>query len=323
MKKNPNKLIILAFNEEKNIRTTVNEVLDFFEEIIIVNDKSKDATHQILEELISENKKIILVENNKNFGAGKSMLIGIQQANKTPYNFLVKIDGDNQFEKNDIKELLKLAEENKADFIKCDRFWENGIHGDIPKIRYFGNSFASLLIKLLTGNPNINDPLNGLFLFSEKLAKKITIPRLFYRYGYPFYINTYVHYLNIGSNFKLFQFKNKIKYGNENSNLNPITIFVKLMFFTIIYFFKIIKKKMRFSSHQLSAIADIAVVVSFTFSIISFYMVINTRYLGYSGNQGAWAMLSVIFLINSFFLLSRSQKIIIRNSLNDDFIYLN
>lgn len=320
--KNFNKLIILAFNEEKNIRITVNEILDFFEEIIIINDKSVDTTNQILEELTSENKKIVVLENKKNFGAGRSMLIGIQEANKSPYNFLVKIDGDNQFDKNDIKELLIRAEENKADFIKCDRFWENGIKGDIPKIRYFGNSFASLLIKLLTGNPNINDPLNGLFLFSEKLAKKITIPKLFHRYGYPFYINTNVHYLNIGSNFKLFQFKNKIKYGNENSNLNPVTLFVKLMFFTITYFIKIIKKKLRFSSHQLSAIVDIAAIGSFTFSIISFYMVINTRYLGYSGNQGAWAMLCVIFLINSLFLLSRSHKIIKNNSL-DDFIYLN
>lgn len=317
-----NKCLILAFNEEKNIKKTVDEILDYFDEIIIVNDKSKDSTNFILEELKSENKKIVVLENKKNFGAGKSMLIGIEEANKTPYNFLVKIDGDNQFEKNDIKELLRLAKKNNADFIKCDRFWENGIHGDIPKIRYLGNSFASLLIKLLTGNPNINDPLNGLFLFSEKMAKKVTIPKLFYRYGYPFFINTNVHYLNIGSDLKLFQFRNKIKYGNENSNLNPINVFLKLMFFTISYFLKIIKKKLRFSTHQLSAIVDIAAVSSLLFSIISLYMVINTRYFGYSGNQGAWAMLFVIFLINSLLLLSRSHKIIKSKSV-EDFIYLN
>ena len=39
----------------------------------------------------------------------------------------------------------------------------------IPKIRYLGNSIASILIKFTTSNKNINDPLNGLFFFQVEL----------------------------------------------------------------------------------------------------------------------------------------------------------
>ena len=88
-----------------------------------------------------------------------------------------------------LKVLLKLSDQNNSDFIKCDRFWTGGIEGDIPKIRYFGNAFASLLIKAITGKWSITDPLNGLFLFSSNTASEITIPKFFNRYGYPFYIN--------------------------------------------------------------------------------------------------------------------------------------
>ena len=170
----------------------------------------------------------------------------------------------------------------------CGYFWDGGVSGDMPKIRYFGNSLASLLIKLLTGNQKINDPLNGLFLFSENICKNINIPKLFNRYGYPFFINAYISALNIGQKYKLFQYHNKINYGLEESKLNPIVVLLKLMYFSFSFFLKTIKKKLRFSSHQLSGLIDIFAIFSLIFSFFSFFMVINTRYLGYSGNQGAW-----------------------------------
>ena len=81
---------------------------------------------------------------------------------------LIKIDGDNQFKKEDIIKIKGLLENESFDFIKCDRFWDGGIEGTIPSIRYFGNAFASFLAKFSTGNWKVNDPLNGLFGYSRK-----------------------------------------------------------------------------------------------------------------------------------------------------------
>ena len=41
-----------------------------------------------------------------------------------------------------ILKLKKVAKDNKIDFLKCDRYWEDGIEGNIPIIRYIGNAFA-------------------------------------------------------------------------------------------------------------------------------------------------------------------------------------
>ena len=56
---------------------------------------------------------------------------------------MIKIDGDNQFENTNVLDMLEKAENSNASFVKADRFWKEGIEGEIPKIRYFGNAFAS------------------------------------------------------------------------------------------------------------------------------------------------------------------------------------
>ena len=42
---------VLAYNEEKNLESTLSEVSNNFDEVIIVNDGSKDKTQEILNKL--------------------------------------------------------------------------------------------------------------------------------------------------------------------------------------------------------------------------------------------------------------------------------
>lgn len=317
-----NKLIILAYNEEAKISDTIKDLVDYFDEIIVVNDKSKDDTLKVLEGLKKNFNNIVIINNEKNFGPGRSMELAVKQSIKSRFDYLVKIDGDNQFDTQDILKILAIANAKKIDFIKCDRFWSKGIIGDIPKIRYFGNSLASLLIKFSTGNWKINDPLNGLFLFSYKLAMKFKLPKMFYRYGYPFYINAYISRLSVQENYKIFQFKNKITYSNEESNLNPFVLFIKLTFFSIYNFFKNIGVKLKYSNFQLSAILDLSAIVCFFISVSCFIMGISVRFFKYNGNQSAWILICIIFLVLFFMLVVQSQKNL-KNENKKNFTYLN
>ena len=69
--------LVLAYNEENFIENTILNIAPLFEEIIVVNDSSTDNTEQILSNLTIDNLKVI--NNSKNFGAGKSMMIGIDE----------------------------------------------------------------------------------------------------------------------------------------------------------------------------------------------------------------------------------------------------
>ena len=302
-------LLVLAYNEEKYIEETIKDYVNDFEKIVVINDASKDSTLTILESLKSSYKNIEIINNLKNLGAGKSLEKAIQQIAFEETKYLIKIDGDNQFKSDDIIRLKEIAEKNNYDFIKCDRFWDGGIEGEIPMIRYLGNSFASLLLKISTSNWYLNDPLNGLFLISTKHLQEFKIPKLFKRYGYPFYISTYFSNLSIEKNLKYCQIKNTISYRNESSNLKATTMFFKLVIFTIYTLIKKIKQKMKYSSLQLTSLLDIFGFISFFGFVYSVIKLISIRYFSTVASQANWFNVSFVFLVLFISIFFISQKI--------------
>jgi len=311
-------LLVLVHNEEQFIEKVIEKYIDLFENIIVVDDFSTDNSLKILENLNYE--KIHIIKNEKNLGAGQSLQAGINKFIKLDSNYLIKIDGDDQFELNDINNLLNFAKSNKQyDFIKCDRFWDGGIEGNIPNIRYYGNAFASFLIKFSTGNWRINDPLNGLFLFSKKAAKNIQIPKLFYRYGYPFYLCNLLSNHSIFSDLKFAQVKNKITYGNEKSSLKAFTLFIKLMTFVVSNYFRNIGRKVKVSSLHISALLDILTILLMPLIIFSSYKIIYFRYFDSTGSQYNWFSLLIFLFLFFLICIISSQKIV--NKLSKENFY--
>lgn len=301
-------LLILAYNEDKTIKNLLHKLYHNFEYVILIDDNSSDNTKNECKEYFKKNN-FIYFKNDKNLGAGKSFELGLKTFNKLKSNYLVKIDGDNQFEINDILYLSKYGENNEFDFIKCDRFWKGGIQGKIPFIRYFGNTLASLLIKISTGNWKFNDPLNGLFFISKKVSMNFNITKLFSRYGYPFYLVNYVSALSKVVNLKIGQYKNIVSYGDEKSQLKANTMFIKLIYFTIKSFYKKIKIKFRFSELQFSALADLMAQLSFIlilFSIFNFYSIGNNNEFA---PRSSWILVIIFEFLIFTLLLFISQKI--------------
>lgn len=299
-------LLILAFNEEKYIEELIDKYIQEFEEIIVIDDASIDSTSEILKKLSS--KKLKVITNKKNYGAGRSFEIGLEAFLETENRYLIKIDGDDQFTKKDILYLKDLSTKDTFDFVTCDRFWARGIIGEIPTIRYFGNAFASLLVKLSTGNWRMNDPLNGLFLINRKAAKEIKLPKKFFRYGYPFFIN--VKLINSVDNiFKIGQFQNSIKYLENKKSINPFKMFIKLLMFSIVTYLKKIKFKIRISELQSSAIFDTFSIFSFILATISFSKIFIIRYFDQNGSQTTWFVIFLLLLFLFALTFFLSQKI--------------
>ena len=61
-------VVIPVFNEEKTIQNIINEISNFCDYVIAVNDASTDNTGELLNGL--DNKKLIVLENDKNLGIG-------------------------------------------------------------------------------------------------------------------------------------------------------------------------------------------------------------------------------------------------------------
>ncbi len=303
-------LIVLAYNEEKYIEKTIKESFNHFDEVIIVNDSSKDETLNKINKLeLQDFNNLKIINNEKNIGAGKSFLNAIKEVDLNKTDYLIKIDGDNQFKIDDILKLKKVAKDNKIDFLKCDRFWEDGIEGNIPIIRFIGNAFASFLLKLSTSNWKLNDPLNGLFLISSKALRNFDLPKLFYRYGYPFFLSVYFSNLSIEDNLKIGQVKNTVTYRDEKSNLKAFTMLFKLLYFTLKTLVTKIKIKIKYSKLQMSGILDFLGLGSFVTFCYSLTRFIQIRYFDYYASQATWFLVTLIFFSISIGLIYVSQKI--------------
>ena len=72
-------LLILAHNEERNIENVLEELHENFQQIIVVNDASRDSTGKILDNLKKKYKNLLIVNNEKNLGAGKTFVKGIDK----------------------------------------------------------------------------------------------------------------------------------------------------------------------------------------------------------------------------------------------------
>ena len=317
-------LLILAHNEELNIQNVLKDVHSNFEKIIVINDASKDNTGKILDKLKNEYENLLIVNNDKNLGAGKSFFIGIEKFLEIDSDTLVKVDGDGQFLPKDIINLKKLIETGDYDFIKCDRFWQGGIVGKIPTVRYFGNAFASFLIKFITGNFLINDPLNGLVALNKTVVKEFYLPKLFSRYGYPFWLTSFMSNLVMSQNIKIGQYKNTVKYEVRKKTIKPIKMFFKLTFFTISEYLRKILIKLKYSKFQMSAICDI---ISLLFLILFIYSSFRYLYLKnvlITEPYNTWIALTffnIIFLLFSLITSKRIESKILAKNFED--IYEN
>lgn len=102
-------MLILAYNEEKNLEDTVyicnkiaKELFDDYE-LLICDDGSSDRTGEIARSLAKKNPHISVFHNRKNMGIGYSYRKGIQIAKK---EYLIWVAGDNEFTSDAIKSVV-------------------------------------------------------------------------------------------------------------------------------------------------------------------------------------------------------------------------
>lgn len=111
-------IVVPAYNEEENIKTTIDNVLEAASiekvefEIIIVDDGSKDNTGLLAEMLAKQNPKINVIHHGRNLGLGSAFKSGITASTKT---YFTGYPGDSDMDWRALRKLIN--ERTKADMI--------------------------------------------------------------------------------------------------------------------------------------------------------------------------------------------------------------
>jgi glycosyltransferase involved in cell wall biosynthesis len=141
-------IIVPAYNEESNLRGTVETVLDVLPgrirdyEILIFDDCSTDGTPEISDELARGNPGIKAIHNEVNRGLGYNFTKGVQLASK---EFVMLLHGDNETRKESVARIFELV--GQADIIIP---WTANTEVRPLKRRVLSRLFTALM-NLLTG----------------------------------------------------------------------------------------------------------------------------------------------------------------------------
>jgi len=178
-------VLIPAHNEEKLIEKTIQSVPDFVDRIVVTNDFSTDKTREIVQGLMNNNPKLLLINHKKNQGVGGSIATMYKWARDNRMDIAVIMAGDGQMDPSDMPNLLDAIIEDGADFSKGNRLLTRDVREKMPFVRYYASQFLSLATKVASGYWQVLDPQSGYTAISKKALDQIDWDKMYKRYGMP------------------------------------------------------------------------------------------------------------------------------------------
>ncbi|MBI5003348.1 glycosyltransferase family 2 protein [Candidatus Woesearchaeota archaeon] len=144
-------VIIASFNEERNIRETIQRVYKTMPncELILV-EGGTDKTIEIAEEEKKKHPSMIIIHNKEDKGKGQAIKVGIAAATKP---IMAQVDADSQFPPEELPELIKPILEEKADIVFASRFVNGSTieDGSLTRMRRLANYVVSGFTSFLCG----------------------------------------------------------------------------------------------------------------------------------------------------------------------------
>lgn len=160
-------IIVPTYNSASTIERSIDSALsqDFLRdqfEVVVVNDGSTDNTLEILKKYGNQ----IRIIDQENQGALKASNNGFLTALG---KYVIKLDSDDKFEKNILKEMAPILDENlDIDFIYCDYF-ETKTNGETVLVSCGDNIFNTIGLGIMFRKQKFQDQgfFNEQAMFAE------------------------------------------------------------------------------------------------------------------------------------------------------------
>lgn len=173
--------VIPCYRSSETIRGVVNEInetmeglMDYEHEIILVNDSSPDDTFGVIRDLCGEFDNIIGVDFAKNFGQHSALMAGLRE---TKGDYVVCLDDDGQTPANEVGKLLDALEGG------ADAVYARYAHKKHSLFRNFGTFMNEKMAEHLIGKPK------DLFVSSYFGVRRFVVEDMIkYENAYPYVI---------------------------------------------------------------------------------------------------------------------------------------
>ena len=225
-------VLIPTYNNASTISDVLNDVLQYCDDVCVVNDGSTDNTLLRLKQFPT----IKLHSYDKNRGKGWALRQGFDFARKLGYDYAITLDSDGQHYADDLPVFLAALEEDpNAIFIGA----RNMEQSTVPGKSSFGNKFSNFWFRFETGI-NLPDTQSGYRLYPIRQLEKLH----FFTVKYEFEIEVIVRAAWAGIHVKCVPVRVYYTPADERiTHFRPFQDFSRisvlntvLVFFTLIWF---------------------------------------------------------------------------------------
>lgn len=213
---NPKVVIVMpAYNAEKTIRDTYNEIPPHLRKfIILVDDRSSDHTISVAKSL-----GITVFAHTQNLGYGGNQKTCYWEALKLNPDIVVMLHPDYQYDATLIEELIRPIAEGRFDFMFGSRIYdrESALAGGMPLLKYYVNRITCILENILLG-VNFTEHFSGFRAYSKKVLE--TVPSQHFSNDFVFDQEMEISALSFG--FKIGEIPIPTRYHEKASSIQLI-----------------------------------------------------------------------------------------------------
>ena len=202
--------VIPFYNEKETINIVLQETIKYVQFIFAINDGSDDGFYYNA----NQESKIKFINLDRNYGKGKALSVGFEEAVSAGFENVVTLDADHQHEPKYIPKLLEGLQ--SFDIIIGNRL--KNLRG-MPIQRRLSNKLTSFFLTVKSGQ-NILDSQCGYRAYRVEVLKTVKID------SFGFEAESEILVKAAKKDFKIGFVDIPNIYGNEKSKMRPVQAIV-------------------------------------------------------------------------------------------------
>jgi glycosyltransferase involved in cell wall biosynthesis len=166
-------VVVPAYNEEATLEAVVEKLLPIpgLLEVIIVDDCSKDSTHEVAQRLASAHTQVRVARHERNKGKTEALRTGFAL---TRGSIVIVQDADLEYDPAEIPLVILPIINEQADVVYGSRFLVRRATRVLYYYHYLGNRFLTSLSNVMT-NLNMTDIETGYKAFRGEIIRNMRI----------------------------------------------------------------------------------------------------------------------------------------------------
>lgn len=174
-------VVVPAYREERLIGRMLRRVPSYVDAVFVVDDASPDGTTRAARAV--GDPRVTALQHTVNQGVGAAIVTGYRAALDAACDVVAVMAGDDQMHPDDLQNVIAPVVEERADYVKGNRFVHTESHR-MPWLRRLGGEVLSFSTRRATGL-RVSDTQCGFTAISAKMLRRLPLEELWPRYGYP------------------------------------------------------------------------------------------------------------------------------------------